>query len=121
MTGVSAYKKLIDKSIILYILAIILHCGFVGACYSSVGLSLSYFIKNKFIAWIGPFIIATIGSLFAMFVGLTKLEPMAIFDVSRVQGMTPVFVISYLLISLLLSYILSLLKFKKDIENDEEI
>ena len=56
-----------------------------------------------------------------MFVGLTKLEPMAIFDVSRVQGMTPVFVISYLLISLFLDYILSLLKFKKDIENDEEI
>lgn len=92
ITGVSAYKILADKSALLYILAIILHCGFVGACYSSVGLALSYFIKNKFIAWIGPFIIATIGSLFAMFVGLTKLEPMAIFDVSRVQGMTPVFV-----------------------------
>lgn len=56
-----------------------------------------------------------------MFLGLTKLEPMAISDVSRVQGMTPVFVISYLIISLLLSYVLSLLKFKKDIENDEEI
>ncbi|WP_039931433.1 membrane protein [Anaerococcus lactolyticus] len=121
MTGVSTYKKLIDKSALLYILAIILHCAFVGACYSSVGLSLSYFIKNKFVAWIGPFIIATIGSLFAMFVGLTKLEPMAIFDVSRVQGMTPIFIISYLLISLFLAYILSLLKFKKDIENDEEI
>ena len=121
MTGVSTYKMLADKSALLYILAIILHCAFVGACYSSVGLSLSYFIKNKFVAWIGPFIIATIGSLFAMFVGLTKLEPMAIFDVSRVQGMTPVFVISYLIISLLLAYVLSLLKFKKDIENDEEI
>ena len=121
MTGVSTYKMLANKSALLYILVLILHCGFVGACYSSLGLSLSYFIKNKFIAWIGPFIIATIGSLFAMFVGLTKLEPMAIFDVSRVQGMTPIFVISYLLISLFLAYILSLLKFKKDIENDEEI
>lgn len=56
-----------------------------------------------------------------MFLGLTKLEPMAIFDVSRVQGVTPIFVISYLLISLLLTYILSYIKFKKDIENDEEI
>lgn len=121
MTGVSTYKILADKSTLLYILAIILHCGFVGACYSSVGLALSYFIKNKFVAWIGPFIIATIGSLFAMFVGLTKLEPMAIFDVSRVQGMTPLFVISYLLISLFLAYTLSYMKFKKDIENDEEI
>lgn len=121
MTGVSTYKMLANKSAILYILAIILHCGFVGACYSSLGLALSCFIKNKFVAWIGPFIIATIGSLFAMFLGLTKLEPMAIFDVSRVQGMTPVFVISYLLISLFLAYILSLLKFKKDVENDEEI
>lgn len=121
MTGVSAYKKLIDKSALIYIFVIILHCGFVGASYSSLGLALSYFIKNKFVAWIGPFIIATIGSLFAMFLGLTKLEPMAIFDVSRVQGMTPVFVISYLLISLFLAYILSLLKFKKDVENDEEI
>lgn len=121
MTGVSTYKMLANKSALLYILAIILHCGFVGVCYSSLGLALSYFIKNKFVAWIGPFIIATIGSLFAMFLGLTKLEPMAIFDVSRVQGMTPVFVISYLLISLFLAYVLSLLKFKKDIENDEEI
>lgn len=117
MTGVSAYKILADKSALLYILVIILHCAFVGACYSSVGLALSYFIKNKFVAWIGPFIIATIGSLFAMFVGLTKLEPMAIFDVSRVQGMTPLFVISYLLISILLAYILSFVKFKKDIVN----
>lgn len=57
MTGVSTYKILADKSTLLYIFTIILHCVFVGACYSSVGLALSYFIKNKFVAWIGPFII----------------------------------------------------------------
>lgn len=121
MTGVSTYKIIADKSALIYIFTIILHCSFVSACYSSVGLALSYFIKNKFVAWIGPFIIATIGSLFAMFIGLTKLEPMAIFDVSRVQGMTPLLVISYSIISISLAYILSYMKFKRDIENNEEI
>ncbi|HFR3939739.1 TPA: hypothetical protein ACHVI1_002218, partial [Streptococcus suis] len=94
---------------------------FVSATYSSVGLALSYFIKNKFVAWISPFIIATIGSLFAMFIGLTKIEPMAIFDVSRVKGISVIFVFAYLVFTIGIAYMVSYKKFKKDMEVDEEI
>lgn len=121
MTEVSIYKALVNTSPILYIGIIILHCSFVATAYSSVGLAMSFFIKNKFIAWVSPFFIATLGSLFAMFVGLTKMEPMAIFDVSRVKGISPVFVFVYLILTIGISYLASYKKFQKDIKADEEI
>lgn len=121
MTRVSTYEVIAKISPLLYIMTIVLHCSFVASTYSSVGLAFSYFIKNKFAAWIAPFIIATISSLFAMFVGLTKIEPMAIFDVSRVKGMNVMFVSAYLIIVISVSYVMSYMKFKRDIETDEEI
>lgn len=121
MTSVSVYEAVAKTSPLLYILTIILHCSFVSATYSSVGLALSYFIKNKFVAWISPFIIATIGSLFAMFIGLTKIEPMAIFDVSRVKGISVIFVFAYMVFTIGIAYMVSYKKFKKDMEVDEEI
>ena len=85
ITKVSIYESAVRTSPLFYVGIIILHCSFVGVAYSSVGLAMSYFIKSKFVAWLSPFILTTIGSLFAMFLGLTKIEPMAIFDVSRVN------------------------------------
>ena len=121
ITKVSVYEAVVKTSPLLYIGVIILHCSFVAVAYSSVGLAMSYFIKNKFIAWVSPFVIATIGSLFAMFIGFTKLEPMAIFDVSRVKGISVIFVFIYLILTVGCSYVLSYKKFKRDIETDEEI
>lgn len=121
ITNVSTYEYAAEKSPLLYISIIILHCSLVASMYSSVGLALSYFIKNKFVAWISPFILSTIASLFAMFIGLTKLEPMAIFDVSRVKGMNVLYVLIYIIVVISISYIISLNRFKKDVKNDEEI
>ena len=64
-------------------------------------------------------ILTTIGSLFAMFLGLTKIEPMAIFDVSRVKGISVIFVFVYLILIVVISYWISYKKFKRDIETDE--
>lgn len=72
-------------------------------------------------AWLSPFILSTICSLFSMFLGLTKIEPMAIFDVSRVKGISIEFVFVYFLLVVGISYLMSYKKFKKDIEADEEI
>ena len=105
----------------LYIALIILHCSYCAAVFSSIGLAASYFIKNKFTAWLAPFVVSTISSLFALFVGLTIVEPMSIFDIARIAGMKIGFVLSYLTIILLLSYIIAFLKFKRDIKADEEI
>lgn len=121
ITRISVYEAIARKSPLLYIGVIILHCSFVAVAYSSVGLAMSYFIKNKFVAWVSPFIVATIASLFAMFIGFTKLEPMAIFDVSRVKGVSIIFVIIYLILTVGCSYVVSYKKFKRDIEADEEV
>lgn len=121
ITRVSVYEAVAKTSPLLYIGVIILHCSLVAVAYSSVGLAMSYFIKNKFVAWVSPFIIATITSLFAIFIGVTKFEPMAIFDVSRVKGTSIIFVFIYLIITVSCSYVVSYKKFKKDIETDEEI
>ena len=121
ITKVSIYESAVRTSPLFYVIIIILHCSFVGVAYSSVGLAMSYFIKSKFVAWLSPFILTTIGSLFAMFLGLTKIEPMAIFDVSRVKGISVIFVFVYLILIVVISYWISYKKFKRDIETDEEI
>ncbi len=121
ITRVTTYEVVAKKSPVLYIGIIIIHCSLVAIAYSSVGLALSFFIKNKFIAWISPFIISTVGSLFAMFVGLTKIEPMAIFDVSRVNGIDVTFVLLYMMLVIFTSYIVAYNKFKRDMCVDEEI
>lgn len=121
ITKVSIYESAVRTSPLFYVVIIILHCSFVGVAYSSVGLAMSYFIKSKFVAWLSPFILTTIGSLFAMFLGLTKIEPMAIFDVSRVKGISIIFVFVYLILVVVISYWMSYKKFKRDIETGEEI
>ena len=121
ITKVSIYESAVRTSPLFYVVIIILNCSFVGVAYSSVGLTMSYFIKSKFVAWLSPFILTTIGSLFAMFLGLTKIEPMAIFDVSRVEGISVIFVFVYLILIVVISYWISYKKFKRDIETDEEI
>lgn len=121
ITKVSIYQSAVKISPLFYITIIILHCSFVSIAFSSIGLAISYFFKNKFVAWLSPFILSTIVSLFAMFLGITKIEPMAIFDVSRVKGISIVFVFVYLVLVVVISYLMSYKKFKKDIEADEEI
>jgi len=47
--------------------------------------------------------------------------PKWIFDVSRVKGISVVFVFVYLILIVVISYWMSYKKFKRDIETDEEI
>ncbi len=121
ITGVSVYKFISNISPLSYIITIILHCSIVSVMYSSLGMAFSYFIKKKFVAWISPFVISIIASLFAMFIGVTKLEPMSIFDVSRVSNMNVFIVIIYVFIVVTFSYIFSKKKFNKDMISDEEM
>lgn len=120
LTSVSAYKVIARESIALYVLYIIVHCSVFCAIFSNLGVAVSFYIKRRFVAWLSPFIIAVVLSLFAIFVGLTFLEPMAILDVSRVSGTTPVLIVFYELIVLLMSYFLAKKKYIKDLVENEE-
>lgn len=120
LVSVSAYKMVAEKSIKAYILLIIVHCSVFCAVFSSLGLTISFYIKRRFVAWISPFIIAVILSLFAIFIGITILEPMAILDVSRVSGTTPILIVIYELIVLIAAYMFAIKKYKRDLSEDEE-
>lgn len=121
VTKLSAYKNIANISSILFVFVIIVHCSFISMAFASLGLASSFFIKNKFVAWVFPFFASTIFSLFAIFVNLTLFEPMSMFDVSRVKGTDIFNIILFLLVTIGGSYIVSLLKFKKDLKADEEI
>lgn len=117
---VSAYSEIAKRSIPLYIGLIILHCSCFCAVFSELGFAISFYIKKKLVAWLSPFIISVVLSLFAIFGGITKLEPMAILDISRVTNTTPVFIVGYMMIVFIGSYFIAKIKFKKDFITDEE-
>lgn len=120
ITKNSMYNFVANISPLFYLLILIIHCSIISAVYSSIGLSLSYYIKNKFIAWVFPFVITTIISLFSIFLGITKLELMAMFDVTRVKDNTFIFLLFYVSFFITTSYFIAYNKFKRDIQNDEE-
>lgn len=119
--GSTIYEVFASKSAILYIMIIILHCSVVSMIFSAFGMACSYFIKNKFVAWISSFIATIIFSFFAIFLNLTQLEPMSIFDVSRVSHMKIYIVVAYVIVVIAFSYIFSKLKFNRDMLRDEEM
>ncbi len=117
----SAYGDYFKNNPLAYVFLIIVHCSIVGCVFSTVGLSISYFINNKFIAWVSPFVISIITSIFALYLNVTKFEPTAVFDVTSVSYTTVPFIIGYVIVTLAGCYILSYIKFKKDMINDEVI
>ncbi len=118
---VSTYAQIADISPVLYGVTLIAHCAFVASAFSSIGLALSFFIKNKFVAWISPFIISELMALFAMFINIVQLEPMSIFDVNRASDTTVLLVICYVLIIMISAYFLAKTKFIRAMRKDEGI
>lgn len=107
-------------SVHYFIFAIILHSSFFGMVYGTLGMAVSFFIKNKFVPLVSPFVFYTFGSLFALHVGLTKIEPKATFDINLVSDNNAVCIYGSLLVILILSIALSRWKFMRDLKNDEE-
>ncbi len=114
------YMQAANNSLLLYVITLIAHCSFVSVAFSSIGLAVSFFIRNKFVAWISAFIISILMGLFALFLNLVKFEPMAIFNVCRASGTTVFLVIGYSVAITGFSYLLARTKFRMVMRKDEE-
>lgn len=115
------YMGIADFSLALYVVTLIAHCSFVAIAFSSIGFSMSFVIKNKFVAWISPFIISTLMGLFAIFINLVKLEPLSIFNVCRASRTTVWLVVCYSLGVIVLTYLLARARFSMGLRKDEEV
>lgn len=116
----SVFEGIGKISVHYFIFAIILHSTFFGMVYGTLGMAISFFIKNKFVALVSPFVFYTFGSLFALHVGLTKIEPKATFNVGLVTNNNAFYIYGSLFVILILSIALSRWKFVRDLKNDEE-
>lgn len=117
-TGI--YKDLALKSYPLFIGANILHAGFFGGVFSVFGLMLSFFVKRKFIAWIGPFIVSHVLGMLAIKLDITQYDPATIFQTNTITSQTFLNVLFVFIVMVAFSYALSMVKFYKDIVNDHE-
>lgn len=116
----TAYRNILNSNVFLSLVLINFYCSIVCAVFSSLGLSLSFFIKNKIVAWTSPVIITIFMALFAYFLNITKFEPLAMLDIFRVSKISSLFKIIYLSTILFLSYFFGYYKFSMDVKNDEE-
>lgn len=118
LTNISPYGIFANVGCITYIVVIIIHCAVVCSVFSNLGLAASFFVKKKIVAILFPFAFAIVVSFFAIFIGITKLEPLSIIQVSRVKGMTIPWIIIYLTVIEVGAYFLARMNYIKESRND---
>ncbi|MBS4931626.1 MAG: hypothetical protein KH020_09950 [Clostridiales bacterium] len=98
----------------------IIHCSIFGAVYAVLGLAVSFFVKKKYVAWLFPFLLTIVFSLFSMYLNITAIEPMSIFAVTRNINVSFITILGEFIILFVGSYFIANKKLEKDMENDKE-
>ncbi|WP_282926046.1 hypothetical protein [Helcococcus kunzii] len=114
------YKGLASKSYVLFAIVNIIHTGLYGVAFASMGLALSFYFKNKFIAWIGPFILSNLLGLTMIKFNLTAYAPNIMFKTSTIGHQTFINILISFTFITVGSYFAGKLKFKWNVKNDQE-
>lgn len=116
----SPYKIAGVISPYLYVVIILLHCFVFGMVYAVLGFAVSFFIKKKYIVWIFPFFISIAFSLFAIYLNLTSIETMSVFDVTRNSNVSLQSIWCEFVIIFVGSYFIAKKKLEEDMRHDKE-
>ena len=103
-----------------YVITIIIHCSIFGAVYAVLGFAVSFFVKKKYVAWLFPFLLTIVFSLFSMYLNVTAIEPMSVFAVTRNINVSFITIFGEFIILFVGSYFIANKKLEKDMENDKE-
>jgi hypothetical protein len=108
------FHEIYEQSKLTYAIMAIVNFAIFGFIYANIGLTISFFIRNKVVAIVGPFLLYTSPAFFFIHLNLSQFEPSATFDFD-----TRAYIIaSEFLFLLTISLIAGYIKFIK-IDRDE--
>jgi len=113
-----AFNEVYQNSQLAYALLTIVNSTIFGFIYANIGLAISFFIKNKVAAIVGPFLFYILPSFFFIYLNLTPLEPSFTFNFSGQRDIKFSIIALELLLLLIISVIAGYLKFIK-LDKDE--
>lgn len=117
-TGAGPFNEIYQRNQLMYALITIANSAIFGFIYANIGLTISFFIKNKIAAITTPFLLYMLPGFFFIYLHLDRFEPSSTFDFNANSKNTLSIVISEFLFLLTTSLIAGYIKFVK-IDKDE--
>jgi hypothetical protein len=109
-----AFHEIYERSKLAYSIIAIINAAIFGFIYANIGLTISFFIHNKVVAIVAPFLLYILPAFFFIYLNLSQFEPSATFDF----GTRAYIIASEFLFLLMTSIIAGYIKFIK-IDRDE--
>ncbi|MDR1473434.1 MAG: hypothetical protein LBI41_02550 [Lactobacillales bacterium] len=116
MTG--AFHEIYERSKLAYAIISIANATIFGFIYANIGLTISFFIRNKVMAIVAPFLLYILPAFFFIYLNLSQFEPTQTFTFNGNSDKKAYIIASEFLFLLMTSIIAGYIKFIK-IDRDE--